>query len=247
MNERDITIIHHGRVVRGYLILPENCEKCPLVIMSHGYNGSGAAFEKLAYYFACNGIGAFWYDFCGGSVNSRSSLATTSMTVFTEKEDLCAVLEAAKNWKEVDGDNIYLFGESQGGLVSALVAKEYEDDIKGLMLLYPALCIADNWNEKFVNESDIPDEFEFWGMRLGKKFFTSLRNFQTFEEIRGFRKRVLIMHGDKDPVVPLAYSQRAAKIYPNAGLEIFKGEGHGFSVAAYNKVCGLAQKFVELM
>lgn len=244
MRKQDITITHHGRIIIGTLVLPLNCEKCPLVILSHGYNGSGLGFSKLADFLACNNIAAFYFDFCGGSVNSKSSLPTTSMTIFTEKEDLIAVLEAAGEWTSVDDDNIYLFGESQGGLVSALVAKEYEAEIKGLVLLYPALCIADNWNERFAKETDIPEEYEFWGMNLGKNFFTSLRTFNTFEAISGIQKRVLVMHGDKDPVVPLSYSEKIMHMYSDVQLEVFEGEGHGFTETAYDKVCEMTKSFV---
>lgn len=245
MNKRDITILHHGRAIKGSLLLPVEHEKCPLVILSHGYNGSGAGFEKMANYLTKNGIGAFYYDFCGGSVNSKSSMETTSMTIFTEKEDLCAVLETVKNWSFADQDNIYLFGESQGGLVSALVASEHENDMKGMLLLYPALCVADNWNERFATVDEIPDEFELWGMKLGKKFFTTLRDFRTFEVIGGFGKKVFIMHGDMDPVVPLSYSQKLINLYPDACLEVFEGEGHGFSEESYNRVCQITTDFIH--
>ena len=40
---------------------------------------------------------------------------------------------------------------------------------------------------------------------------------------------VLLFHGTEDAVVPLSYSERAAKTYPNAELVIYAGEGHGFS------------------
>ena len=245
MNKQDVTILHHGRVIKGSLLLPVEGEKCPLVIMSHGYNGSGAGFEKLADYLAQNGIGAFYYDFCGGSVNAKSSMETTSMTIFTEKEDLCAVLETVKNWSFADQDNIYLFGESQGGLVSTLVAREHENDINGMLLLYPALCIADNWNERFATVDDIPDEFELWGMKLGKKFFTTLRDFRTFEAIGRFEKDVFVMHGDMDSVVPLSYSQKLINLYSHARLEVFTGEGHGFSEEAYNRVCRITADFIH--
>ena len=46
------------------------------------------------------------------------------MTIFSEKEDLELVLEYFKKEDFVDEKNIFLFGASQGGLVTSLVAEE---------------------------------------------------------------------------------------------------------------------------
>ncbi len=82
------------------------------------------------------------------------------MTVFTEKEDLFSVLNTVKAWQHVDSDGIFLFGGSMGGLVSALAAEERSEEIRGMVLLYPAFCVADNWNERFPDIDDIPKRYE---------------------------------------------------------------------------------------
>ncbi|MBQ6787106.1 MAG: alpha/beta fold hydrolase [Lachnospiraceae bacterium] len=229
MQKKEMCMKHHGREIYGMLYTPDGSTKCPMVIFSHGYNGSGKGAEGYAQYLAERGIGSYCYDFCGGSVTSRSSMPTTEMTLFTEKEDLLAVYDRISSLENTDKDSVFLFGESQGGLVSALAANELKGLIKGLILIFPALCIADNWNQKFENTEDIPEEEEFWGMKLGKKFFTSMRGFDTFANIREFGGRVLIIHGDQDEVVPVSYSQTAIGEYQNARLQVLIGEGHGFS------------------
>ena len=40
--------------------------------------------------------------------------------------------------------------------------------------------------------------------------------------------QVLLLHGDRDPVVPLDVSQKAEKLFPHAKLYVIKGAGHGF-------------------
>ena len=95
------------------------------------------------------------------------------MTLFTEKDDLIAIFERMEQEASVDKDHIFLFGASQGGLISAMAAEEYKEKIAGMILLYPALCIADNWRERFASEDDIPKELDFWGMQLGDVFFKS--------------------------------------------------------------------------
>lgn len=90
--EKQIEICHLNRKIYGIAALPQCKGKTPAVIFSHGYNGSADSFEKYAGYFLEKGIGSFRYDFCGGSVQSRSTMATTDMTIFTEKEDLRKII-----------------------------------------------------------------------------------------------------------------------------------------------------------
>lgn len=104
MTTKDITIRHHNRNISGRLYLPQ-MDKCPMVILSHGFNGSGDDFTEYAKVLVGNKIGACTFDFCGGSLRSKSDLSTTEMTVFTEKEDLLAVIDFAEHlipavWEE---------------------------------------------------------------------------------------------------------------------------------------------------
>lgn len=134
-------------------------------------------FDNFAKYFVSNGIAAFCYTFCGGSSRDQSGFETNKMTLYTEKEDLMAVMDELKSCEGVDNDNIYLFGASQGGMISALVAEDKVSDISGLILLFPAFCIPDDWNAHFKNVKDIPETVEFWGMTLGRDFFEVLLDF----------------------------------------------------------------------
>ncbi|MCH5211089.1 MAG: alpha/beta hydrolase [Oscillospiraceae bacterium] len=53
------------------------------------------------------------------------------------------------------------------------------------------------------------------------------------------------MHGDKDSVVPIAYSQKADKIYRIFGLELFGGEGHGFFADADKQMTQMLVRFIK--
>jgi pimeloyl-ACP methyl ester carboxylesterase len=196
-------------------------------------------------YLASNGIAAVCFDFCGGSVHSKSELSTREMTLFTEKEDLCAVIEEVKNWDTIDNENIFVFGGSQGGMVSALVAEEYKDVIKGLLLLFPAFCIPDNWNAEYPTLDSIPETRELWGVILGRAYFEAIHGFDVFNTIGKYGRKVLIFHGDKDGIVPLEYGEKAASIYPDARLEVFEGEGHGFSEAGNSRVIEMTYEFIK--
>lgn len=232
MTIEQLTIPHHGRTVHAVYYRPDSDAPTPAVLMSHGYNGCKTDFDDGARLLAENGVAALCYTFCGGSTRDESGFPTTDMTLFTEREDALALLDFLRCDKKNNQEKVFLFGGSMGGLVSVLASQERPADVAGLALLFPALCVPDNWNKRFPNVADIPETFDFWGMLLGREFFTSMRELDVFARMPEFGKPVLIMQGDKDPVVSMADSERAVRLYPDAELRVYPGEGHGFSPEA---------------
>lgn len=241
---QEFTVNHSGRSVYGRLFRPESKEKCPAVILSHGYNGIGADFGRECEAFAQNGFCAYALDFCGGSTRSKSSGSSTDMTLLTEKEDLIAAVNPISSLDFVDPDRIFLLGGSQGGIVTALAAAELGERIKGIILYYPAFCIPDNWRHRF-DETGIPETVDFWGLTLGKVFFTAMKDMYPFEIIGGYKGEVLIIQGDRDSIVLLEDSKKAAGIYENCRLLVLEGEGHGFSPDATKTAIDTALSFMK--
>lgn len=238
-----VKIEHHGRCIDGTLYLPEK-KKCPVVIFSHGYNGHKSDFDYTTNFLTEKNIAAFCYTFCGGSTRDESGFLTTDMTIFSEMEDLQAVINKVRELEEINAEQIFVFGGSQGGLVTALTVDEMWQEIKGMVLLYPAFCIADNWNQRFQKKEEIPEELEFWGMKLGRTFFETLQGFDVFSHIGKYKNKILVMHGDKDPIVDLEYSNRIKDSYPQVRLEVFKGEGHGFTDIGTEKMTEMLYQFI---
>ncbi len=241
----EIKISGIERQIDGVLYLPKGEEKYPIVIFSHGYNGHKSDFDSTARYLAECGIGAISYNFCGGSIRDESGMPTTDMTLFTEKEDLLEVLAFVKNLEQVDKENIFTFGASQGGLVTALTVDDMSDEIKGMILLFPAFCIADDWNRHFLKIEDIPEEVELWGMKMGRGFFESIHGFDVFAHVGKYENNVLVMHGDQDLIVAMGYSERIVETYSKVHLEVFPGEGHGFTEAGTQRMTELLYNFVK--
>ena len=46
--------------------------------------------------------------------------------------------------------------------------------------------------------------------------------------LKGATGDTLILHGDRDEIVPFGYSARAAEVIPKAALLVVPGQGHGF-------------------
>lgn len=235
------------KCIFGRIWYPAGPGRHPAIILSHGYNGCHTDFDWECQFFAQNGVLAYSFDFCGGSVRSRSSGQSTGMTLFTEKDDLLAVIDAISQLESVDPDALFLLGGSQGGLITALAAEERRDLVRGMILYFPAFNIPDDWRPRFGSVEEIPETYSFWGLTLGKDFFVSMRDFVSFEHVGGYRGRVLIFQGDQDQIVPLAVAQQAARIYAQAELTVLPGEGHGFSADAISRVLEIALQQINVL
>ena len=207
-------------------------EKLPAVILSHGYGGNYGTNAAYAEDFARHGYFAYTFDFRGGSPGSRSDGSTLEMSVFTEETDLKAVVSMVQALEYVDTERIFLFGTSQGGLVSAMAAADLQEKIAGAVLLYPAFSIVEDAAAMFSSAADVPDTVHFMWMTVGRTYFENLFGYDPYADAARFAKDVLILHGDRDGTVPLSASQRAARNYPSARLYVLEGAGHGFGGAA---------------
>ena len=241
----ELVIKEGNKEIYGKIYMPKEEGTYPAVILSHGYNGCNTDFVNECNYYARNGYIAYSFDFSGGSTRSKSKGSSTDMTIFTEKEDLLTVFNYIKDMDTVDKESIFLFGGSQGGLVTALAAEECKDELKGMALYFPAFNIPDDWRRNYVSEENIPEAVDFWGLKLGENFFKSMREFYTFDNIGAFDKNVLIIHGDKDAIVPMSYVERAEECYDNAELVVLEGEGHGFTPQGGKTAMELVLEFMN--
>jgi len=232
--------------IYGQLFRPQGTEGAlPLVIVSHGFGGSHLFGIPYAQVLAGQGFLCYTFDFCGGGNHSRSDGKTTQMSIFTERDDLEAVLSQLRSLPEVDTTRITLMGESQGGLVTALAGADCDRDIHSMVLFYPAFCIPDDARSRFPNREELPDEGEIWGVRLGRVYSENLYDFDVYAGIGRFRKPVLLLHGDKDPIVNVSYAHRAAATYADVEYHILKGAAHGFPGAYYQQALDYVLKFLK--
>lgn len=219
----------NGRTIYGKLYLPDAPGKRPAVIISHGYNSCHASHEPKCRILAQHGIAAYAFDFCGGSTQSKSSGRSTDMTIFTEKQDLLAVIAEIRALPQVDGAMLFLMGSSMGGLVSALAAEDVKDAVRGLALFYPAFNIPEDWAHVIGQPETIPETVDFWELTLGRNFFLSMVGFSAFDYVGGFAGPVLLMTGDADEIVRPEVGKRVVSRYLNAKYVLFPGEAHGFT------------------
>lgn len=220
-----------GQAIYGEIYIPEGAEEpMPAVIFSHGYGGTHSIGAPYAQALAQKGFVVYCYDFRGGSNGSRSDGSPLDMSVFTEKADLEAVLSMIRSLDYVDRERIFLMGTSQGGMVSAMAGAAHPEEVRGMMLLYPAFCIPENARAQFTTLGSVPDQVSFFSwLTVGRRYVEDVWDYDVYADIAAYEKDVLILHGDRDGIVELAYSQRAIEAYPAAELKVIEGAGHGFN------------------
>jgi dienelactone hydrolase len=194
------------------------------------------------------------------------------MSVMTEVADLNAVIDSLTRLDFVDTDNLFLMGESQGGLVCALAAAGRSDDVKGLVLIYPAFVIPDHARRRYPSIQDIPERITDMYMPLGAIYYRDIYDLDVYAAITAYDKNVLILHGDSDPVVPLEYSEKAfavykknflplnvdsgpavppeysedaLPVYKSVELVVFGGAGHAFNGDYAGRALVLMESFVK--
>ena len=92
-------------------------------------------------------------------------------------------------------------------------AADYPDEVKGLMLLYPALCIPDHARAgqmqifKF-DPNNVPDIIESHGRKINGDYARLVMDMDAIDVISNYPGPVLLTCGKKDPVVTYDYMER---------------------------------------
>ncbi len=200
--------------------------KYPLVIFSHGFGSNYRELEHHGQGFADAGVVCVFFDFCGGGQASLSDGEMTEMSVLTEQEDLECVIDEVCKWDFVDETKLFMIGESMGGFVSAIVGAKIKERIKGMILWYPAFVIPDDSKSRYVSNDN-----EVFGLQLSPKYNIEAKDIDINRLMKAYPGPVLLIHGDKDQIVPISFSERAEKLYPDAKLIVIHQAGHGFDGA----------------
>ena len=231
--------------IYGKFYYPEGfdaSQKYPVVIMSHGLGSRAEMVERAKWPKAVTekGFIAYAFDFCGGGMNSLSDGDFMEMSVLTEASDLNAVIDFVKSQAYADPDNLFLLGQSQGGFVSAITAASRPEEVKAMVLVYPALCLVDDLHEFVPDLSEVTgDTVETAMGTLGAVYARDAYDIDVMNEIAKYTGDVMIIHGLNDKTVPYSYSLEAiTTAYSAAASELVlitgKKSAHGFEMV-YNE------------
>ena len=212
-SQEEIWLNKGGQKIFGILYRPDGVKKAPLLIVSHGIGSNHRSGIPYAEALTKLGYAVYCYDFCGGGRASKSDGKTSDMSIFTEEDDLTAVVEGFKNVKGIKKGKVTLLGISQGGMVSALYAGDNPKSVEKLVLVYPALCIKDDWVTKYPRITDMPEiDNSFGGMPLGRAYVEGLYDLDVYGRIARYEGPVQIIHGDQDRLVPVSVAKTRKKL-----------------------------------
>lgn len=233
--------------IYGKAYIPKSDNAVPLIIFAHELGNNHRSGENYAEYFAQRGIAVYTFDFRNGGYGSISGNDMSKMSVATERDDLTAVVNEAREWDFADPQKIVLLGGSQGGFVSTMYALEKPDSIAGLMCIYPAYLIQDDIHATFDDSIDnVPETFSYKGwFTAGRLYAKDVWDYDIYEGMSTFEKPVLILHGDRDGIVPQSYAEKAAAEFPNAELHIIGGAGHGFYGSSFDTAVEYMNSYLQ--
>ena len=246
---QEIWVQNGDNRIYGIAYVPDADKKVPLVIFSHELGNDHTSGVRYAERLAEAGYAAYVFDFCGGTVGgNRSDGSNKEMSILTEASDLESVLSTAKSWDFVNPDKIVLLGGSMGGLVTTVVGSTHQDEIAGMILMYPALSAKDDSGaEQYQTEDDVPEDVSLFGgwIHVGKNYITDLWKVDFNQLLSSYQGHMLLLHGDKDSTVPLSYSEEAKKIIPDCEFYVIKDGGHEFFGQPFEDAMGYILPYLE--
>ena len=227
--KKSYVVERDGYQISGELYLPDDSRgRYPIVIMAHGFGGDREGTRPYAEILVREGIGCYIFDFCGGGLSSKSDGRMLDMSVLTESADIEAVIRNIRKAPFADRKNIFLMGESQGGVASTIAAGISAKDVNAMVLLYPAYVLFDDARKKYPSDDMIEDTTTVFGLPVGRKYYEDAFSLNIDDYMVKYRGNVLILHGNVDQVVPMSYSLAARKKFPAARIVQITDAGHGF-------------------
>lgn len=228
------------------LYKPITNKNIPIVIYSHGLGATYRAATDYAEYLAKKGIATLSFDFRGGSDRSKSDGKTTNMSIMTECDDLEFIISKVKEFNFIDKDKIILMGSSQGGAVSALISSKH-NDIKGTVLLYPAIGLFSFVHNMYSSIDKVPEEFSFSddSIIVGKNYFTDIWNINPYDILKNDTKEIVIIQGTADRVVPVTQARELNELYKNSTLYEIEGAPHGFNDKYFDEAIKYVDRYLK--
>lgn len=111
-------------------------KKVPMIVYVHGGNGDITSLKSVAEGLASEDIAGITFECCGANKFSpKSDGKEIYSSHYTSRiSDLESIIAHVKTLDYVDTNQIYIYGQSYGGLVCMMDAPNHNDDIKGMFL-----------------------------------------------------------------------------------------------------------------
>ena len=217
-----------GVKIKGWFIKGNGKGRVPTVIICHGLGANRSDFTELAAGLSRNGYNTLLFDFRGHGESERKA----SSFGYLEQRDLLGAIRYVKERKDVDAEEIAVYGFSMGGAVAVLTAAE-TSDIKGVIADSSFTTLREQ-GERLFKGSLLPSSIFLrpitWMYELS--FRLDAGKVAPIDRIHDISPRgVMIIGGGEDEQMP---SSDAMRLFAAAGepkeLWLIPGAVHGGTV-----------------
>ena len=173
------------------------------VLYCHGNGGNIGDRVQHAELLRRAGLDVLLFDYRG---YGRSTGRPTEEGTY---RDARAARAALLERREVDAGRVLYLGESLGGVVAVALAQEAPP--AGLVLVSAFTSVRDmaRRHYRFIPAAAVPDAYP------------------SLQRIRELRAPLLVLHGDRDDLVPLMYGQELFDAAPEPKrMQVLSGAGH---------------------
>ena len=233
---KEIHVEHDGINLFGKALIPkgESGSKYPTVIYAHGAESDYKADMTTLQSLAKSGIACYTFDFYGWTTRSTGPKGTKwfkgtkrgvddayEKQVLEQVKDLNAVIEKVKTFDFVDTNNLFLLGSSMGGATVATCAVTHSEDIRAIILQYPAINL---------NPDASVDGATY--------------------DVNKYTPNVLLLQGTADKIVPLSMSENLCAHYneynpDHCKMVVYDGQPHVFDGKYKVIAAGEIYKFIQ--
>lgn len=227
---KEFYINNDGIRLHAKLDRPDDNLKGPLCILIHGFTGHMEEEHIIAVQKAMNeaGISVLRAEMFG---HGKSDGKFKEHTLYKWVTNALAVVSYARKLDFVT--DLYICGHSQGGLLTMLLGGMCADELKAILPLSPAWMIPENAREGIVlgnafDHEHIPESLASESWEISGDYIRTAQTIHVEGAISKFKGKVLIVHGDEDPIVPYSYAEKAVRLYNDAELAPIHGADHCF-------------------
>lgn len=236
-----------GRAMLTDLTYDDQFKNAPLVIFAHGFKGfkDWGTHNLLANYFAENGFRFLKFNFSHNGTTTDAPVDFADLIAFSdntfsiELDDLNTVTDFACNGTAIPRANqVYLIGHSMGGGISIIKTAE-DKRVKKLVSMASISSFHNLWPKQAEEQWRLQGIFYVHNARTNQQMplksalLDDLERNPTRLDILGKASTItqpwLIVHGDKDPTVPLAHAEQLKAAQPNASYLVIPGADHTFN------------------
>ena len=244
---KEFYITDDGIKLHAKLDMPEGRERCPLLIVFHGFTGHmeerhiiAVQETALAAGYATLRVELYGHGQSGGEFRNH--------TFYKWIANALTVVEYAKSLPFVT--DLYITGHSQGGMLVMVIAGMRPESFRAILPLSPALSLPTGARQGDMlgvpfDPDHIPEELfiEDKQLFLSGNYLRVMQLVHPENAIGKYRGPVLIVHGEEDEVIPLRVSLEAAKMYEDCTLVTIPGDTHCYDYHL-DEVCEAVHRFL---